>query len=181
MKFTNEKIGKTYKLTLSSLFLAIGLVLPFLTGQIPELGNMLLPMHLPVMLCGLILGAPYGALVGIVTPLLRSLIFARPVLYPAALAMAAELATYGAVIGAIYFLSKKKTLPMLYLALVSAMTVGRLVWGATMAALMGFSGFTFSYFLGEAVINAIPGIILQLILIPAVMLLIRRTSVGRGV
>ena len=62
-------------LTLSAMFLAIGLVLPFLTGQIPEIGSLLLPMHIPVFLCGLICGWQYGAVVGFILPLLRNLLF----------------------------------------------------------------------------------------------------------
>ena len=50
----------TRKLTLSALFLALGLVLPLITGQIPQIGKMLLPMHIPVLLCGMVCGWPYG-------------------------------------------------------------------------------------------------------------------------
>ena len=60
----------TRRLTLSAMFLALGLVLPFLTGQVPQIGNMLLPMHLPVFLCGLLCGWQYGAAVGFALPLL---------------------------------------------------------------------------------------------------------------
>ena len=66
MKNSNVK-----NLALSAMFIAIGQVLPFFTGQIPQIGNMLLPMHIPVLLCGLICGWKYGALVGFTTPLLR--------------------------------------------------------------------------------------------------------------
>ena len=93
------------KLVLSAMFIAVGLVLPFFTGQIPQIGKMMLPMHLPVFLCGLICGWPYGLAVGFVTPLLRSMIFSMPVMYPAAIAMAFELATYGFVAGFLYNLS----------------------------------------------------------------------------
>ena len=62
---------KIKNLTFSAMFLALGMVLPFLTGQIPQIGNMLLPMHIPVLLCGLICGWQYGALVGLILPLLR--------------------------------------------------------------------------------------------------------------
>ena len=71
----------TRKLTLSALFLALGLVLPLITGQIPQIGKMLLPMHIPVLLCGMVCGWPYGLAVGAVMPLLRGLLFGMPVLY----------------------------------------------------------------------------------------------------
>ena len=70
--------SNTKKLVLSAFFLALGLVLPFLTGQIPEIGNMISPMHFPVMLCGFICGGPYGALVGLILPPLRFLLFQMP-------------------------------------------------------------------------------------------------------
>ncbi len=165
------------KLSISAMLFAIGLVLPFLTGQIPEIGNMLLPMHIPVMLCGLICGPVWGTFVGAALPLIRSLIFSRPVLYPNAVAMAAELAAYAFVIG-ILFLKSRHTLSSLYISLISSMLVGRLVWGGIMALLLvGGDGFTFAAFLGGAVLEAIPGIVIQIILIPAVMLALGRAGI----
>ena len=87
------------KLVLASLFLAIGLILPFFTGQIPAIGNMLLPMHIPVLICGFVCGWKYGFLVGGIMPILRSFLFGMPVIFPNAIAMAVELATYGACTG----------------------------------------------------------------------------------
>ena len=78
------------KLVLSALFLAIALVLPFLTGQIPEIGSMLCPMHIPVLLCGFFCGWQYGLAVGFVAPLLRSFLFGVPYLYPMAVSMASK-------------------------------------------------------------------------------------------
>ena len=83
-------------LVLPALFLAIGLVLPFFTGQIPQIGQMLLPMHIPVLLCGLICGWQQGAVVGLVLPLLRSALFGAPAFYPMATGMAFELMTFTA-------------------------------------------------------------------------------------
>ena len=90
------------RLVLSALFLAIGFVLPFLTGQIPEVGSMLLPLHLPALICGFVCGWPWGLLVGFVLPIARSLLFGMPPLVPTALAMAFEMAGYGAVAGLLY-------------------------------------------------------------------------------
>ena len=119
----------TRRLTLSAMFLALGLVLPFLTGQVPQIGNMLLPMHLPVFLCGLLCGWQYGAAVGFALPLLRSSLFALPVMFPAATAMAFELMTYGLVAGLLYSRSRWQCLRALYRCLLAAMVAGRLVWG----------------------------------------------------
>ena len=165
-------------LVLSALFLAIGLVLPFFTGQIPAIGKMLLPMHIPVLLCGLICGWQWGLGVGFVLPLLRSVLFSFPAMYPNAVGMAFELAVYGAVIGYLYAHSKWQCVKALYKCLIPAMIAGRLVWGAVMIVLMGLGGsmFTWELFLGGAVLNALPGIALQLILIPVVMVLLDRTK-----
>ena len=167
MKHTSLK-----NLVLSAMFLAIGIVLPFFIGQIPAIGKMLLPMHIPVLLCGLICGWQWGLGVGFVLPLLRSLLFGFPVMYPNAIGMAFELAVYGLVIGYLYAHSKW---------LIPAMIAGRLVWGAAMIVLMGLGGsaFTWQLFLGGALLNALPGIALQLILIPAVMVLLDRTKLVR--
>lgn len=87
-----------YNLVLAAMFLAIGIVLPFFTGQIPQIGRMLLPMHLPVLLCGLICGWQYGGAVGFVLPILRYALFGMPPM-PNGLAMAFELAAYGIIVG----------------------------------------------------------------------------------
>ena len=101
-----------------------------------------------------------------------------PPLYPIAISMAFELATYGAVSGWMYK-KVRHTLPMMYAALATAMVAGRLVWGAVRFVLAGLSGtaFPFSAFLSGALLTAVPGIVLQLVLIPAVMVALDRTGV----
>lgn len=160
---------KTYKLVLSALFLALCLVLPILTGGIPAIGNMLLPMHIPVLLCGLICGWQYGLVVGFVAPLLRSVLFGMPPMYPVAIAMAFELAAYGLIIGLVYAAVHKRGVAALYISLLTAMVGGRLVWGLAEVVLLGMAGnaFTLQAFLSGALLSAVPGILLQLVLIPA--------------
>ncbi len=162
------------RLTLAAMFLAIGLILPFFTGQIQQIGNMLLPMHIPVMLCGLVCGWQYGGLVGLILPPLRSLLFGMPILYPNALSMAVELAVYGLCIGFLYGLFKKQNVFTVYIALIPAMLIGRAAWGAIQALLLGLTEtpFGMNAFLLYAFVNAIPGIILQLVLIPSVMVML---------
>lgn len=165
------------KLALSAMFLALGLVLPFLTGQIPQIGNMLLPMHIPVLLCGLICGWQYGGAVGLVCPLLRSAIFHAP---PAILAvsMTFELAAYGLVVGLLYGRSKWKCVMALYRSLLIAMVAGRAVWAATRLVLAGLGKMPFGWelFLSGALLTAIPGILLQLALIPVIMVALDRAK-----
>ncbi len=163
------------KLTLSAMFMAIGLVLPLLTGQIKTIGNMLLPMHIPVMLCGLICGWHYGAAVGFILPILRSVTFGMPELYPSAIAMAFELMTYGLAVGVMYSLLPKKNINI-YVSLLTSMVVGRAVWGAAYAALLSVSGdaLTWKIFISSAFLKAFPGIILQFIIIPALMIFLKK-------
>lgn len=167
----------TRNLTLSALFLALGYVLPFLTGQIPKFGSMLLPMHIPVFLCGLICGWQYGAIVGLILPLTRSLFFIMPPFY-VALAMTFELATYGFVAGFLYNRSRWQCVIALYRSIIIAMLAGRLVWGAAQIVILGLQGnaFTWQAFMAGAFVNAVPGIIVQLVLIPAIMFALDKTG-----
>lgn len=169
--------SKTYTLVLSALFLAIGIVLPIFTGQIPQVGKMLLPMHLPVLLCGLICGWQYGGAVGFVLPFLRYAMFGVPPM-PNGVAMAFELAAYGIIVGVLYSRSRWQCVIALYRALLTAMVGGRLVWAAARAVMTGVASvpFTWEIFLADAFLNAIPGVILQLILIPALMVALHRTG-----
>lgn len=176
-----KRKNQLVNLTLAAMFLAIGLLLPLLTGQMKQLGNALLPMHIPVLLCGLICGWQYGLGVGFVLPLLRSAIFGMPILFPTAVSMAFELATYGFVVGFLYSHSRWKCVIALYRCMIIAMLSGRVVWGIVQVCLLGLgeNGFTFSMFIASAFLKAIPGIILQLILIPAIMIALNRTGLVR--
>ena len=167
------------KLVFCASLIAIGYVLPFMTGQIREIGNMLLPMHIPVMLAGLLLGWRCGATVGFVLPLTRSLIFTMPAMYPSAVAMAFELATYGAVAGILAAaLRVRPRIVSIYISLIVSMLAGRAVWGAVMALLMRQSegSFGFSAFISGALLNAIPGIIIQLVFIPVLVFALEKTK-----
>ncbi len=177
IKMERKLIKKT---VLSALFLAIGIVLPLLTGQIKEFGDSLLPMHLPVMLCGFICGHKYGAAVGLIMPFLRSAIFGMPPMYPNAVWMALELATYGFIIGLVYKNRKSDKILWVYTSLIIAMLSGRVVWGISKALLLGIKGstFTFSAFLVGGFVDAFLGIVLQLVLIPSVMMILKKFKVG---
>lgn len=167
------------KLTYAALFLALALVLPFLTGQIPQIGSALSPMHIPVLLCGFLVGWPWGLAVGFIAPLLRSVIFGMPVMVPGAVAMAFELAVYGLVSGILYRLLPKKKWSI-YIALIVAMLAGRVVWGIARLIIAGLSGnsFTWALFLAGAFTNAIPGIILHIILIPVIVMVLEHAGLS---
>lgn len=168
---------KNRRLAYSALFLALALVLPFLTGQIPTIGKALSPMHIPVMLCGFLCGPLWGAAVGAVAPLLRSVLFGMPAMFPGGVAMTFELATYGVLSGWLYRLLPRKPWSI-YVSLLAAMLGGRLVWGAARFVLAGLSGseFPFSAFLAGAVTGAVPGIVLHIVLIPLLVMGLERAK-----
>lgn len=165
------------KLTYSALFTAIALVLPFLTGQIPEIGSMLCPMHIPTLLCGFICGWPWGLAVGVISPLLRSITFGMPPML-VAIAMAVEMGVYGAVSGILYKLLPRKKWSI-YAALLCAMILGRLAWGGAQLVITGLqqTEFNISIFLAGAVTSALPGIILQLVLIPIIVMVLEKAKI----
>ena len=170
-------MNSTKKLVISSLLLAVALLLPFVTGQIPEIGNMLLPMHLPVLLAGFIVGGPSAMAIGAIAPLLRSVLWGMPVLFPKAISMAFELATYGLVSGIVYSNSKKDG-KSVFIALIIAMIAGRVVWGIVSMMLFGVmgKGFTMALFMTEAFVNAVPGIAIQLVVIPVIVSALKKSK-----
>lgn len=168
----------TKNLVTAAAFLALGMVLPFFTGQIPSIGSMLLPMHIPVLICGYVCGWQWGLLVGLIVPLLRSITLGMPPMMPVAAAMAFELAAYGAFTGFLYEILEKNTISI-YISLIGAMIFGRIVWGLVSMVLYGIMGNAFSVqlFLSGALLKAIPGIILQLVLIPVIIITLRKAKV----
>lgn len=167
----------TRKLTLSGLFLGLAFLLPFLTGQIPQIGSMLSPMHIPVLLCGFVCGWQYGLLVGFIAPIMRSVLFQMPPMFPTGVAMAFELAAYGAFAGLLYKILPKKTI-YIYLSLICAMLLGRVVWGAVRFIIAGVQAteFTFSMFIAGAFVKAVPAIILHIALIPVIVIALQRAG-----
>ncbi len=168
-----KKQNPTINLALAAMFLALTFVMPFLTGQVPQIGSMLCPMHIPVILCGYICSAPWGLAVGFIAPLLRSFTLGMPPLFPTAFAMSFELAVYGFMSGFLYRVLPKKKINI-YVSLVLSMVAGRLVWGIVQFCFMGLDAtrFGLSAFWAGAVANALPGIAVQIVLIPIIVMLI---------
>lgn len=165
----------TKNLVLGAMFLALAMVLPFLTMQIPSVGNMLLPMHIPVLLCGFFCGPVIAGVVGIVAPLLRFLLFGMPPIMPTGISMCFELATYGIICGVLYKVFPKKNI-YIYASLIIAMIAGRIVWGIVRVILLGVNGTEFGWgiFMTEGFVKAIPGIILQIVLIPVLVMTLKK-------
>lgn len=163
---------------MAALFLALAYVMPYLTGQIPEIGSMLCPMHLPVLLCGFVCGPVWGLAVGFVAPIMRSALTGGfPPMFPTAVCMAFELAAYGAATGFMHRILPRKKL-FICLSLLTAMVIGRLVWGAAMFFCMGADGsFTLAAFLAGAVTNALPGIAVQIVLVPIFVMILENSKI----
>lgn len=172
----NQKNIFIKKLVYSGVFLAMALVFPFITGQLQSFGAALCPMHLPVLLCGFICGARYGAAVGATAPVLRFALFGMPALW-SALPMAFELCAYGLCAGLLYKLLPKKAI-YTYISLVCSMLAGRIIWGVASVAIAGLRETAFgleAFWLG-AFAGSVPGIIIQIILVPAVVLALKRAK-----
>ena len=157
--------------------LALCMVLPFLTGQIPQIGSALSPMHIPVLLAGFLCGPWWAMAVGFAAPMLRHVWMGMPPLITA-IAMSFELAGYGLFSGLLYRLLPKKTVNI-YVSLIGAMILGRIIWGIAMVVISGVTGsaFTWSAFMAGALLNAIPGIILHIVLIPILVMALKRAKV----
>ena len=181
-----QKKSALYRMIVTALLLALGLVLPFLTGQLPAIGSMLSPLHIPALICGLTCGWGWGAALGLVLPVLRMVIFGMPPA-PAAYPMAFELCAYGLVAGLVYPWLRRalnsKPLVAILLSLAIAMVAGRLVGGAAKALMLAggvipgapltFGAFIASYFTGTAV-----GAAIHLVVIPPIVLALEKAHLS---
>lgn len=160
------KMSKSKQITYAALLLALGLILPRITGMIPIAGinSMLSPMHIPLLLAGFILSWKYSLILGISLPLVSFLLTGMPPLFPIGLAMMGELATYGIVAYFLYQVAHKN----IYLSLIIAMLCGRIVLGIMNTILLSAANIPYGFeaFLTSAFVTAIPGIILHLIVVP---------------
>ena len=174
---TKTRNSAILRMTYAAVCLALCMVLPFLTGQIPQIGSALSPMHIPVLLAGFLCGPWWAAAVGAVAPLLRFALVGMPPIFPTGVAMCFELAGYGLVSGLLYRKLPKKAVNV-YVSLLAAMLAGRVIWGIVRVLLSGVAGepFTWAAFMAGAFVNAVPGIIVHIALIPVIVLALRRAG-----
>ena len=156
----------------------LGVVLPMAFHMIPNAGSVMLPMHIPVLLCGLVCGPILGLICGIFTPVLSSLITGMP--GPAYLpSMICELAVYGLLAGAMIKLIKtEKPLVNLYASLITAMIGGRIVYGLMNALIFRAGAYSIQMWMTASFVTALPGIILQLLLLPAVVYALQKAKLA---
>ncbi len=174
------------RMAITAVLMAVGLLLPFLTGQLPTLGQFISPLHIPVLICGLTCGGMWGALLGATLPLLRMAVFGMPML-PVALPMAFELCAYGAAAGVLYpvlcRLAKGKRFPAMLMALAIAMIAGRIIGGAAKALLIlggviGGSPMTFAAFLTAYFAETAVGALIHLIVVPMIVLALEKACLS---
>lgn len=161
------------KIVLTALFSALCVVLPYAFHMIPDAGSVFLPMHIPVLICGMVCSWQYGLICGILGPLLSSLLTAMP---PMAYlpSMLVECAVYGLVSGLILKYVRTGKLHLdLYLALIAAMLAGRVISGIAKALIFS-PGITMSYWIAASFVTAAPGIVIQLADIPMVVSLLMK-------
>ena len=166
------------RLVTAALCVALAVVLPQTMHAIPNAGSVMLPMHIPVLLCGLVCGWPYGLACGILSPVMSHFITSMPGT-PYLPAMICELAAYGLISGltAQYIHTGKRTLDI-YIQLISAMLLGRVVYGAVNALIFKAGSYSMEIFISAAFVTALPGIIIQLVFLPAIVLLLEKAKVA---
>lgn len=167
-----------WEMVIAALCVALGVVLPLAVHGVPNAGSVLLPMHIPVLLCGLLCGPAYGLACGIVTPLLSSLLTGMP--GPAYLpSMVCELAVYGFAAGLLILLVRTKSeVANVYISLVGAMLVGRIVYGVVNALIFKAGEYSMTLWLTASFVTALPGIVIQLVLLPLVVLALRKAKLA---
>ncbi len=162
------KLSPAKKLVFAAVCVALCVVIPQAFHMIPNGGTVFLPMHIPVLLCGLICGWPFGLICGVLGPLLSNLTFQMP---PAAMlpSMMVECAVYGAVSGLLMrYVRTRHSVADLYISLISAMVLGRVVAGLAKAWIFTPGTAPFAW-VTTSLVAGIPGIVIQLILMPAVI------------
>jgi len=170
---------QTLNLVYAAMCLALCQVLPLLTGQIPQIAQLFSPMHIPVLLAGFLCGPWWAMAVGFIAPPLRHVLFHIPA-YPTFVAMALELAAYGLISGLMYRKLPRKT-PYIYVTLIVAMIVGRIVSGLANVVLYSLGAkegiYTLAMFLSAHFVKAWPALILHIVLIPILVLALQRAHI----
>ncbi len=171
-----KTMNSVKRMTLAAVCVALCVVLPIAFHSIPDAGSVFLPMHIPVLICGMICGWPYGLICGLMGPLVSSALTGMP---PIAYlpAMMVECGVYGLVSGLMLkFVHTRNTYADLYIALVAAMLAGRVISGIA-KALIFTPGMAMSAWVTASFVTALPGIVIQLVLLPTVVFTLMKARV----
>ena len=170
---------KVKQITISASMLALAIVFAMFFHLTGIDAMAFSPLHIPVFVCGLLCGAYYGGAVGFLVPFLALLLTGKPVLFPPfAQAMALEMAVYGAVCGIMARNRKRPKALNIYITVILAQILGRICGGALFAALPRppMMAYSFDVFMAMYFTGTLPGIILQLALIPPLVLAIEKAT-----
>lgn len=162
------KMSLIKKIVLSAMCTALCVVLPIAFHVIPNAGTVFLPMHIPVLLCGLVCGWQYGLMTGVLGPLVSSLLTGMPAaaVLPS---MIVECGVYGCVSGLMMeYIWTGRLAGDLYISLPTAMLVGRVMSGLSKALIFA-PGTSFSAWATASFVTALPGILVQLVFLPAII------------
>lgn len=171
------KENQVKRLVMAAMCVALGIILPMAFHTIQNAGSIFLPMHIPVLICGLLCGWQYGLLCGILAPLLSSMFTGMP---PAAVlpAMACELAVYGVITGiCMHGIRAEKQIIKIYSSLIAAMLAGRIISGILKALIFNVGEYSFKIFITSSFLTGIPGILIQLIFIPVIVLALQKAGI----
>ena len=167
---------KVKQMVITAMFIAIGIVLPLAFHSIPRAGSILLPMHIPVLLCGIICGFPYGLACGILTPLLASPLTGMPpaIILPS---MLFELAAYGTASSLLmHYVHIKNLFAKIYISLIAAMLFGRIFFGIVNALIFSAGNYSMQIWLTASFVTALPGIVIQILAIPVVVVILQKAK-----
>jgi len=161
-------------MVLAALFVTLGMVLPLAFHSVPNSGRIFLPMHIPILLCGILCGFPYGLACGMLTPLLSSLFTGMP---PAAMlpSMLCELAAYGTASSLLIRCVRMKNVYVrIYVALIGAMVSGRIFYGILNALVFNAGSYSIQIWLTAAFVTALPGVLIQILVIPVIVVILQK-------
>ena len=157
----------TKKLVFCALCIALGVLLPMAFHVIPNAGSIFLPMHIPVLICGLFCGWQYGLACGILTGMPPAMMLPQMII---------ELGVYGLVAGlCTKYIKVENELAKLYICLIVAMLAGRIINGLVNTFILSTQGYTLAVFMSASFITCLPGILIQLICIPILVRTLNKT------
>lgn len=170
----------TKSLTMTAMMIALGLVVPPIVRMIPNGGGIFSPMHIVPLLTGLVVGPIEGIIVGVVCPLLNNVLYGLP-MGSTLIGMCFELPVYGCMTGLMMkvFKNQKETVKV-YLSLVIAMLLGRIVGGIVQSIVLGASNYSLQLWASAYFITNTPAIVIHLVLIPAVYFALKKARLVRG-
>lgn len=174
----HRKTVEVRSIVYAAVCLSLCLALPFLTGNIPEIGQQFAPMHFPVLLCGFLAGPVWGGVVGLTAPILRSFLFSAPLLYPQAIRMAIELMVYGIASGLFYRYLPKKPIGI-FTSVLCAQFFGRLAWGIAQYLLSLWDPkceFYLEMVVTQTVSSSLWGILIQLLILPPIVFAMQKAK-----